>query len=650
MPSLLLALLFTFPIEVLDQPRGEGERAASLRPMSSSGRVDWNIPGVPTFSCSFDQAAGTTITPEIGGFNFTKTGTVTRVTDGTWPSGIDGSQGYAHRIQSNNYWYATDANCSAALEPAGSFSACVIFSADYYPGANNFLFSKYTSAGNQRTWYLYATNAGDLYLRVSDDGASTTTGPGIAGGYPLFSQVFICVAYTYSAPGAVNTATIWSNGSSATTNNSEGPPFNSNGDCIIGAPSSGAAGRVHHAVFWNNVVMTTAQYNQMFTQWRGTSNTFQSPLSVVSVSPYSTMRATSDSGTEPFMTGNVPGSNRVGVYGGYFGGPYVNLVHRGGFESVSSGEPLGWTVVETPGTGTSAIDAATNTRAEGFRSVQTVLTGTDSVGALKSGCNTAGIGADFYASVYAKKSIGTSISNLYIEQFTAANNCTGAQTDTNITAPANLATTWAAIGNRYPAASWAGGTQSWRLVWQETCDGGCTSYVDAAMGLSSSWPTDAGCFCDSDLDCTCSMAAASYEKTPITVGSWTVSMKVRSRITDSAATVRYLIRDNGTSGDNNAVIGYLSNSVATFDCYDSAGVLKTKTVAAAYTVNTEHTAVFQHTAGGDFRVCWDGTCSAWQTGCIRNGNGTFRIGNDGSTAGSELWIRDTRITQRVVGP
>jgi len=645
---LALTLLFSDLLGVGEQPREDSDRAHILRSFQSSGYVDWSAVGTPSFSWSLDQAVAATVTPEIGPV-MTKASNPVRLSDGTYPAGLGGAQGFGHKVSNGTYWYATDADCAAAMEPAGDFSACVVVT-PLSISTNNFIFMKYNATAN-RTWYIYGAVANTVNFRVSDDG-TTVAGPTVNSSFYVGKTVFICATYDYISPGGSNRAVLYvDNLTPVTSVLMRGPPYDSSANCFIGASSSGFYGIVHHAVFWNGLILTADQVAALRNEWYGTTSAMKSPLNVTSVAPPNSLKATAASGTEAFLIGNTSNMDSLGPYGLYVAGPYTNRVTRAGFESCSSGNPVDWTVVETAGTGSAAVDCDTTTYAAGFISVKTVLTGSDSLGAVKSLCRTDGIAADLAAFIYAKKSAGTSISNLYIEQFTTANNCTGAQTDTNITSPADLTTSWVKTGAVYPAASWAGGTQSYRIVWQETCDGGCTSYIDSAHGISGlkALP-DSTCTCDTDLDCTCDLQNVTFERNPLTVGSWTISANVRTPFDWGVAVDRYIAHVPGTSGNNNEHRIYTNADVLYYDCYDSAGVQKKAQVAAAGNADTTYKVVAQRTATGDVRVCFEDTCGSWATGCIQDGlSTTFRLGHDGTTAG-EWWIKDFKVTRRVVGP
>jgi hypothetical protein len=257
-----------------------------------------------------------------------------------------------------------------------------------------------------------------------------------------------------------------------------------------------------------------------------------------------------------------------------------------------------------------------------------------------------------YASLFAKKSAGTSASNLYIEQFTAASDCTGAQTDADITVAADLTTAWVKVGGPYAAASWAGGTQSWRLVWQETCNGGCTSYFDSANVISGRLgPIDAACVCNTDVDCTCNASIASPVSHKLTINHWTVTADVRSPVDGADATpVRYIFTLPGTSGNNNRIDLSWASDVLTFDCYDSAGTKATATVAAAGNADTSYVIKTWHSADGSFRACFNGTCGSVATGCTQDSiSATQYLGSDGTTGG-DIWFSNLKTYNKVIRP
>jgi len=341
----------------------------------------------------------------------------------------------------------------------------------------------------------------------------------------------------------------------------------------------------------------------------------------------------------------------IGPYGIYFGGPYTNLVTRGGYETCASGDPTGWSVIETAGDGTASANCDTTTMAGRMTSVKVTLTGTSSVGGAKSACRTNNIGSDMHVSLFAKKASGTSASNLYIEQFTTAADCTGAQTDADITAAADLTTTWAKVGGPFAAASWAGGTQSWRIVWQETCDG-CASYFDSANVIAGRLsPIDAACVCNTDLDCSCGASIASPVSHRLTVNNWTVTADVRSPVDGADATpVRYVFSLPGTSGDENRIDVYWASDTLTFDCYDSAGSKNTATATAAGNADTSYAVKVWHSADGSFRACFGGVCGTEATGCTQASiSATQYLGSDGTTGG-DIWLANLKTYNKVIRP
>jgi len=107
--------------------------------LSTSGTMD---PMGATFWVDFSQTVAATITANTGQ-TLTRHGAPVRVSDGTWPAGLSGAQGFAEKFDgAADYWTSTIA------PPAGDFSAVCAFTPANTSGLKGIISAHDTNSGN----------------------------------------------------------------------------------------------------------------------------------------------------------------------------------------------------------------------------------------------------------------------------------------------------------------------------------------------------------------------------------------------------------------------------------------------------------------------------------------------------------------------
>jgi hypothetical protein len=613
-----------------------------------SGTMD---PMGATFSISFDQAVAASITADTGQA-LTVASTPVKVADGTWPAGLSGSQGSA--------WYFDGANTyltSTIDPPAGDFSvACIVTPLDV-AAADHHLIGNDNPTGNLRGWSFgwWGTLA---FLSVSDDGTSaaghltTVAKDGLA----VNRRSFVAASYDYVSDGG-STINLWVDGLTvATSAVADGPVFASADYLGIGARGDASADAkmfAHECRTWARA-LSAAEVSRLRAMWLGIGDsgaTAGNDVAVTSAAPPALMVATAASGTEPFLVEQPVNSGRVGMAGLYGAAALTNLAQRGSFETCVAGHPTGWTIIETAGDGTAAVDCDTTTRAHGQTSVKMVLTGTTSYGYVFGTCYTTGIGGDVYISIYAKKSAGTADATVALWEYDA-DNCSGLLAADSIYS-GDLTTSWAQYGAKMATASWNAATSSYQIVAVEAGNGGVTSYFDAVQVRVASTPTDTICVTDADASAVCNAVIASVP-TKVTAGSWTVEGTWQCPADGADTGTKTLLQVPPTAGDNNRVT--ISHASDTLTCVvtDSAGNAKTSTVAAASDANAAWDFRCEHSPDGTVWACaklhtdaaWTCDATPATAALMVTPSTTTYLGSDGTT-GSNCWVDQVKVYRRV---
>ena len=597
---------------------------------------------------TFDRAVAGTYETEGGAYELTVNGSPTRVTDGTWPDGLSGSQGYGWEFDgSNDYLSRSD---DGTFDCTSGCSIMVV-ATSHDTTINRYLVSKTETIGNQRGWVVYQNNSGLLVFCVSSDGSSYTCHYGAVGDFVTGQKTCAVITLDTSGGAGSTVASLYVNESTADVKSDLSPPFDGTGDFEVGSQNGGTGtfdGVIHYGAYVDGVVWTEPQARKLCRQYQGRLTTTGTAVTVSSASPPAIPLAPPDSGTEPFLVDMPADSAMVGSPASGSGGLYAaaaidNLVQRSSFETwAGAGDATGWNNVAAAGDGSADISEDTTTSVHGESSVKIVLTGTTSVGANYSTCMTDGIGSDIYISAWAKKSAGTSDFRIKILEYDAAD-CTSFLQSDNIRT-GDITTNWVKYGGKYASGDWHADTSSYKIDVREEGDGGVTTYIDAVQARVASTSTDAFCGCDTDATCSCDDVLLSVDQPLSTNGAVQVDLVVRSPTDGAEATpVRRALWADGTGGgDENALDVYWSQDYWTGGQHQSGGDLAGGGVEAAGDANTDYDVSIYHHASGRTGACWDGTCvDAWLT--LRDAiDGTLYLGGS-DTAGGDVWMRDVEF-------
>jgi hypothetical protein len=585
----------------------------------SNPTTDTGVTIEPTFWVDFSQdPSGATITSNTGQV-LTKHGAPSRISDGTWPLGLGAAQGFAEKLDGVvDYW------TSDIPPPAGSFSvACVVTPATVAAGGKPII-GNWTTTGNKRGWELeqYDTR---FFFSMSDDGTGGAhqIDVNITAG-AVGRRTFL--AATYNA--ATNGMVLYADGVTPAAGTANGPTY-SGADYLYIGMHTGVGffpGTIHDCRIFGRV-LSAADAAQLRAQWLGIASSGGNALSLTSASPPAVMVAAPGSGTEPFLVSMPANTTTIGSPAAGAGGipestAVDNLAQRAVYEAWAgaaggcSASVSGWGAVCTAGDGTADLTSATS-RAEGQTAGKIVLTGTTSTVMLYAqNCNTGGIGADLYGSIWAKKDVtSTTDFSFYLLEYDAAD-CSGAALASKALGPsnANLTTTWTRYSVKVLAAAWNAATSSYNLRIYEVGDG-VTSYFDAAY-VGATDPGDSYCGCDTDATCSCTAVYPTRANISRSINSaFTIQATVRPVV--AVASERMLRLQSGSSGmdfETDATPGrFLSY-------YDAAGGVDYINAGGAYTLNTDVT----------LRGVYGGSAD---TGYLKIGSTYYRTITDGGGTG-----------------
>jgi hypothetical protein len=172
---------------------------------------------------------------------------------------------------------------SPAFTPAGNFSAVVAVTPLALPagGAFMYIFGKYTTTGDKRSWALYYNDAGSYVFAASRDGDSATTAfatktNGAQLGRPaLLVATFNCptppCAVAQGGPGNNYEAKLYVDDTTPVTDPAFYGPVKAS-DAIMNIGRSGGGSRVnahlHYVAYLDGVVLTQAQVTALYTKWK----------------------------------------------------------------------------------------------------------------------------------------------------------------------------------------------------------------------------------------------------------------------------------------------------------------------------------------------------------------------------------------------
>ena len=361
--------------------------------------------------------------------------------------------------------------------------------------------------------------------------------------------------------------------------------------------------------------------------------------------------------TQPFIID--PGANTclVGQYGVYGAAAISNLAQRASAESWAGSHasctdcPTGWICGCTDGTGTADIDEDTTNVAHGSKGVTITLTGTDSSAFALGKCLTTGIGADMYASAWAKKNAGTSVTNISLREYDTAACAT--QLAQNNLANGDLAAEWTKYGKLVAAGDWHADTSSYRLYAIEFGDGGVSITLDATSIRAASLPTDAYCSTDADATAVCNHAIPSITSPISGNGTMQIEGVFRTPWDATGIASNMYLMTNGSVATANS---YWMSVAAWTDeplcgIYDASADLKyVAPNVANWAADTDYTVKFSKTPGGVLRLWWN---SAWQTTMAGNGTGIVGASQttaylcSSDTAPANCWVKSLKFFRRL---
>lgn len=209
----------------------------------------------------------TAISSNDGLFAFDKSGTVIR--------NSEYAKGEYYQLFNGTDSQYVVADAAGAFRPAGNFSIVVIAKPDALPSAANFMymFGKYTTTGDKRSWALYYNDGGDYTFAVSQTGTSLTTSfvqktDGVQLGRPAFIvATFECSNYPTCTPGNTHTAKIYVDDTTVATDSAfYGPPASNDANMNIARSGGGSRfqGELYYVAYLDGVVLSQAQVSALY--------------------------------------------------------------------------------------------------------------------------------------------------------------------------------------------------------------------------------------------------------------------------------------------------------------------------------------------------------------------------------------------------
>jgi hypothetical protein len=626
-------------------------------PLNQSGGVLPAGGTAPDFLWKFTQTIGATVVTDSG-HTMTRAGDPEKVDDGTWPSGLSGSQG--------NAYYMDDVDDSFSLStttdvtPSGDFSLQCAVTPDTVSGSHGIM-SIYVNAG-QRSWLLYQSNA-TVVFTVSDDGTnaeSNTTGNLLAAGRMSFITVSVDVSENDSFIYVDNNATV------SKLNHARLPVYQSSTDDFLVGKFGAAAewdGLMHYCAFYDGKVISEAEHDLSFAKFQGrVSSAADHVVTVTSATPPSVMLTALDSGTQPMfvdvgansgMVGS-PASGSGGIYGA---GAITNLAQRASFETWAGGAATGWT--EASGGAGDATQDTTN-MVHGLSSATLDCSGAGDTISITSNCLDVDPTKDYVLSLYAKELTGNSDLNITVKGWSDASCESDEETELTNT-PGDITTSWV----RYPtgtngqilAAAWEGTTEYATIIIDNSDDNGTgTLSVDGLMFMEGTKEVaDALAVCDTDASCTTSAVQYTIANPVSGAGTWRIEHNQRFPFDPENSTTRYMFEAAKTGGANDNIIAlFISspNRITTL-VYDSASAVKYARIDAAswsMSADTDYSLKWVKGHDGELDVCLGSQCqtSSDDPGITNDTNATLYINSYTSTTSvSNGWMKDLKFYRRL---
>jgi hypothetical protein len=280
-----------------------------------------------------------------------------------------------------------------------------------------------------------------------------------------------------------------------------------------------------------------------------------------------------------------------------------------------------------------------------------VLTGTTSLARLESACMTTGIGGDIWVTQYLKKTAGTSISRVAIQEYSAAN-CAGFLQTTDLHNGDVTLDTWLDYGGIHATATWHGSTAGYELRIIETGNNGVTILASVPQVIVRSTAPLGYCTGDTDSSASCNHVVPTIEQPLSDEGTYTIELTVRlpRAWSSTISPAGRFFGVPGTAGNNNRLQCSQTADALYCDTRDSSGTSKTTTYANAGSADTDYTIKLQHTSTGSSTACVDGSCDGTPaSGATTDGkHADFYVGaHEAGNGGSDTIIRDLKIYRRI---
>ena len=613
----------------------DGQGLIRSYPLDHSGTMD---PMGARMWIDFEQSVGATVTSSDGGYTFTVTGTPTKVTDGTWPNGLSGSQGHGWKFNAGPNIYRNDDD---SFDPGAEFSILAV--ADMYASPSG-IASKWNSGGYG---WMMDFNGSNVRFRVSGDGTTYTT---LALPYATINRTS-CIVATYNTGNAV----LYVDSGSASSASFPLSAYNTSEPMKIGYVPTVASGKgtIHHLAYFDRA-LTATEVQKLCAQWRGTISTSGNLVTTTSTSPPAIPLVPPDSGTEPYLMDMPANTSQVGSPASGSGGLYgasaiTNLIQRSSFETwASSDDATGWDETTSAGDGTANISENTTHMAHGASSLQFELTGTTSYAFVRSACITSGVGSDLTMSAHCNCTSGTCSGKMIVVQYSTTD-CTGSVVR-EVIDTASISSGWQYHTHTMDSSDWDGSTQSWVLKIKDEAGTANTLLIDAVQARSASYATDAYCGADTDASAVCTASVPSVTNPLSANGDYTVGTIMYSPWGGAGVSTRYFLA-LGTVGTANST--YIWNSAANtlpyLTCIDSAGVATSQSHGVTWTATTDHTLSMEHRSGGDISIEVDGTVTRKTATCTKTVALTpFWFGGYAISQGADLWVRALKFYRRII--
>jgi hypothetical protein len=633
---------------------------------NESGAVDRghpcpdNNPECITAHFTFDAAVAGTYTSEFGGYVMTVNGAMDRRLDYTHPAGLGNTEGYSWEFTGADYFdRADDGTFDPAAYASGDMMIVVVFTPSTVAAGEDCIVAKWETTGNLRGWKL-CRDADDVVFSLSVDGTAVTTVTH-ANCLAAFRPAYISAVYDLST----TTATVFVDNGNTANAAMSAAIFNTTADFEVGASDTGATlleGWIHDLkVYMDQAGIAASQHGTMLTQWQGRTSSQYHTLNMTAASPPALPMNTVASGIEPFfreipVDTTVIGEVVAGSGGLYSPGALTSKWWRGSVETCAAGHPTGWTIAENGGAGgaTVVVDCDTTTSAHGGTSMKVTADngGLPKNAQMVSACQAFWLGQDVTLSAWGITTSGTADCDVVLYEYDTA--ACGAFLRKTTTWTGNPGATWAQLIGTQPAASWHVNTSSWNA--RVICNATGTAYTvnfDAFMAVqaAATWDTDALACCDSDADCVSTTIVNIDDSSPITPGTFTVRGTWRSPIDGAETTNKVIFENDPTAGNNNMVRVSHDTDLLRCSVWDSAGVERASTVAAASTADQDWDFEIYHTDTGRVGCCAKASAlDAWAcdateaTLALMDGaNLNYNLGVD-----DEMWVRNFQFWGRML--